>query len=356
MRYILVDTMNLFFRAKHVMHPSSSLTDKIGMSMHLMLASANKVVKRMDIDHVVFCLEGGNNWRKEFYPPYKRQRAAQRQARTEVEVEEDDLYFEMYNELLTYLQEKTNCSVIAVDKSEADDVIARFTILHPDDEHIILSSDTDYDQLINKRISRYNGITSEHITIDGNFNDKNNIVIDKKTNLPKIIDDPAWLLFEKCIRGDKSDNVFSAYPGVRKKGTKKKTGLLEAFADKDKQGFEWNNLMLQRWMDHEAVEHRVLDDYERNRKLIDLTQQPQEIINEVDEGIINQLLIDSIKCMPAKNVSFGFMKFCGKHDLIKLAQYPESIVSWMSKPYKGHILKYMEIEGFKSWTKLKQNQ
>ena len=33
--------------------------------------------------------------------------------------------------------------------------------------------------------------------------------------------EPArYLLFEKCIRGDTSDNVFSAYPGVRKKGTK----------------------------------------------------------------------------------------------------------------------------------------
>ena len=29
------------------------------------------------------------------------------------------------------------------------------------------------------------------------------------------------------MRGDSSDNVFSAYPGVRTKGTKKKVGLIE---------------------------------------------------------------------------------------------------------------------------------
>ena len=46
-----------------------------------------------------------------------------------------------------------------------------------------------------------------------------------------MLGDPEWLLFEKCMRGDTSDNVFSAYPGVRKKGTKNKVGLLKHIAD-----------------------------------------------------------------------------------------------------------------------------
>jgi len=36
------------------------------------------------------------------------------------------------------------------------------------------------------------------------------------------------------MRGDATDNVFSAYPGVRKKGTRNKVGLVEAFEDKKK--------------------------------------------------------------------------------------------------------------------------
>jgi len=36
-------------------------------------------------------------------------------------------------------------------------------------------------------------------------------------------------------------------------------------------------MMLQRWTDHEGVEHRVLDDYNRNVVLCDLTAQPAEI-------------------------------------------------------------------------------
>ena len=45
------------------------------------------------------------------------------------------------------------------------------------------------------------------------------------------------MLFEKCMRGDPTDNVFSAFPKVRK------TKLLEAFQDRNAQGFIWNNVM-----------------------------------------------------------------------------------------------------------------
>lgn len=338
MKYIIVDTMNLFFRARHVVHRGADLSEKLGMSMHLMLAVANKIAKREGTDHVVFALEGGNNWRKDFYPPYKKQRAEQRQQRTEAAIEEDELYFEVYNQFVEYLDEKTNCSVIQVPGIEGDDVMARFIALHPDDEHTIMSTDTDFYQLITDKVHMYNGITKELITDVGNFDDKGKPVIDKKTHLPKHIGDPEWLLFEKCIRGDKSDNVFSAYPGVRKKGTKNKTGLLEAFADMGKKGFSWNNLMLQRWTDHNGDEHRVLDDYERNRKLIDLTMQPQEIIDKIDEAIINALLISGLKHTPPRDINFHFMKFCGVHDLVKLSEHPDTMIKWMMKAYKGHIV------------------
>jgi len=356
MKYILVDTMNLFFRARHTVHRGADISDKLGLSMHMMLAAANKLIKRDGTDHVLFALEGGNNWRKTYYEPYKKQRAAERQKRTETEIEEDDLYFEVYNAFVTYLNDKTNCSVISAPGAEADDVIARFIALHPDDEHVILSSDTDYYQLITDKVHMYNGITKEMITPEGNFDDNGRHVIDKKTQEHKVIGDPQWLLFEKCIRGDKSDNVFSAYPGVRKKGTKNKTGLLEAFADKDKKGYNWNNLMLQRWTDHNDVEHKVLDDYERNRRLIDLTLQPDEIKDMVDETIINELLISAVKHIPATDINFQFMKFCGVHDLVKLSEHPGDIIKWMMKPYKGHITNLTGVDEWKTYRRLEQNQ
>ena len=122
------------------------------------------------------------------------------------------------------------------------------------------------------------------------------------------------MLFEKCMRGDTSDNVFSAYPGVRKKGTKNKIGLLEAFEDKDTKGFNWNNMMLQRWVDHDGNEHRVLDDYNRNVTLCDLSAQPDDI-----RSIINDVVQEHMTAKDIKQVGMRLMKFCAKWDMQRVA-------------------------------------
>ncbi len=116
------------------------------------------------------------------------------------------------------------------------------------------------------------------------------------------------------MRGDTSDNVFSAYPGVRKKGTKNKVGLQEAFADKDTKGYNWNNMMLQRWVDHEGVEHRVLDDYQRNVVLCDLTAQPDNI-----RSIINDVIEEHMVAKEVTQVGMRLMKFCAKWDMQRVA-------------------------------------
>lgn len=342
-KYILIDTLNLFFRIRHIAPRGSSLSDRLGLCMHMLMMSANKVAKREDTDHVVFALEGNNNWRKKFYAPYKKQRAEERQKRSEAEIEEEALFFEVFNDFINFIKSSTNCSVISCDTAEADDIIARFIEMHPDDMHTILSSDSDYYQLISENVAMYNGVSKELITHLGVFDDEGSPVIDKKTQKNKHIGDPKWLLFEKCIRGDTSDNIFSAFPGVRKKGTKNKVGLLDAFDDMEKKGYNWNNVMLQRWVDHEEVEHRVLDDYERNRTLIDLKAQPDHIKDDVDKAIISQILVDNLAYTRPTEVTFKFMKFCGQYDLPQLAANSDSIVQWMSKHYNGIIYeKYTE--------------
>jgi hypothetical protein len=154
-----------------------------------------------------------------------------------------------------------------------------------------------------------------------------------ETQNPAFVAQPdyqRWVLFMKCMRGDPGDNVFSAYPGVRVKGTKNQVGLTEAFEDRDKKGYAWNNMMLQRWTDHEQAEHKVLDDYERNRVLIDLTAQPQEIKDTVDAVIREQVTHKDVGMVGAH-----FMKFCGKYDLVKLSDYADSVGRWLNSTYQG---------------------
>jgi len=328
--YALIDTANTFFRARHVASRNSDPWEKVGMALHLTLASVNQAVKRFGIDHVVFCLEG-KSFRKSIYPQYKAHRAVAVQAMTEEEQIENKLFWDTYAEFTdNYLKTKTNCSVLRHPEAEADDVIARFIHLHPNDTHYIISTDTDYVQLIANNVHQYNGVSNELIKLDGYYNDKDKLIIDKKTNEPKLLEDPEYLLFKKIIRGDTSDNVFTAYPGVREVGSKNKVGIREAFADRHKQGFNYNTFMLQRWTDHDGKEVRVKDAYERNKTLIDLKAQPQDIKDKVDAMIKNDVRSTTIPM-----AGIHLLKFCGKYELKKIADNAENYSKWLNSPYQG---------------------
>ena len=331
-KYALMDTANLFFRARHVASRNSDPEEKVAMALHLTLASCNQIVRKFGIDHVVFCLEG-KSWRKSYYEPYKKNRIVDAQSQTQAEKEENELFWETYEKFTTFLRERTNVSVLRDPNAEADDLIARWVALHPEDENFIISSDTDFIQLISEKNKIYNGITNQLITLEGYFDDKGRIVKDKKTGEPKLLGDPQFILFEKCMRGDSTDNVFSAYPGVRTKGSKNKVGLIEAYADREKQGFSWNNLQLQRWLDHNQVEHRVRDDYERNRVLIDLTCQPDEVKQSVDENIR-----EGVRTTVTPQVGVHFMRFCGTYDLQKISEQSDTYTKWLNAPYKGSLV------------------
>ena len=326
MSYILVDTANTFFRARHVIRGDADI--KIGMAFHITLNSIRKAWKDFEGKHVVFCLEG-RSWRKDYYAPYKRNRSDARAALTATEQEEDKLFWEAFDTVKEFITDKTNCTVLQHSQLEADDLIAGWIQSHPNDSHVIISTDTDFEQLIAPNVKQYNGVSETTITHEGYFDEKGKRLKDKKTNEEKAAPNPEWLLFEKCMRGDTSDNVFSAYPGVRTKGTSKKVGLTEAFEDRKAKGFAWNNLMLQRWTDHEGKEHRVLEDYNRNRQLIDLTQQPEDI-----RSIINETINTSITAnKDISQVGIRLMKFCNLFDLKKIADQAQSYAEPLNARY-----------------------
>jgi len=326
MTYILVDTANTFFRARHVINGDADI--KLGMAFHITLNSIKKAWQDFEGTHVVFFLEG-RSWRKDFYKPYKAQRTAARAAHTEREAEEERIFWEAFDTFKDFVTEKTNCTVLQHPRLEADDLIAGWIQSHPDANHVIISTDTDFVQLIASNVKQYNGVTETTITHEGYFDKKGLPIIDKKTQEAKVAPDPQWLLFEKCMRGDTSDNVFSAYPGVREKGTKNKVGLREAYSDRDSKGYSWNNLMLQRWSDHNGQEHRVLDDYERNRHLIDLTAQPEDI---------RQIMFETITTATQANknvtqVGLRLMKFCGLYDLKKISDQAQAYAEPLNARY-----------------------
>jgi hypothetical protein len=314
--YILVDSLNMFMRAKHV-GGGKDINMRVGMAMHIMFNSVRKAWRDFNGSHVVFCLEG-RSWRKDFYPPYKANRKLTAAKRSPREVEDDELFFEAYDALVQFVNDKTNCSVIRCPTAEADDLIATWIQTHPNDQHVIVSTDSDFYQLLAHNVKQYNGTTEEIVSLEGFTNAKTGKpVIDKKTGKPKVIGEPAFVLFEKCVRGDPTDNIFSAYPGARLKGSKNKTGITEAYEDMHRGGYNYNNFMLQRWTDHNDVEHRVRDAYERNRVLIDLTAQPDDI-----KKACCDVVREAVNKPKVSQVGLHFMKFCAKWDLQRLSENP----------------------------------
>ena len=328
MTYILVDTANTFFRARHVVRGDADI--KLGMALHITFNSIKKAWNDFGGTHVVFCLEG-RSWRKDFYKPYKANRAETRAAMTVREQEEDKLFWETFDAFKEFIETKTNCTVLQHKQLEADDLIAGFIQMHPNDDHVIISTDSDFHQLIAPNVKQYNGVADTLTTHEGIFDKKGKSVIDKKTKEAVAAPNPQWILFEKCMRGDSSDNVFSAYPGVRTKGTKNKVGLTEAYEDKGKKGWAWNNMMLQRWTDHEGAEHRVLDDYERNVTLVDLTAQPEDIRKLITETIEENT-------REPKNVSqvgIRLLKFCQLYDMKKIMD----TIQTYADPFQARYIK-----------------
>ena len=69
-------------------------------------------------------------------------------------------------------------------------------------------------------------------------------------------------------------------------------------------------------------EHRVMEDYERNRLLVDLHAQPEAIIEEMDQTI-RQAISESKEI---SQVGVRFMRFCAKYDLNRISEQAQLYV------------------------------
>ena len=343
--YIIVDAANLFHRVKHVTMGDAGT--KAGMALHLCFNSLRQKWRKFKADHVVVCCEG-YSWRREVYPDYKAHRRVQDALKTKSEREEDEIYFETMKMLIEFLKKRTNVTVLQSDGVEGDDFVARWVDLHPNDNHVIMSGDSDFYQLLADNVKIYDGVKGWTITKDEVLDENDKPATRQKTVTEKQIlksgktkevkktvkeaveaPDPEYELFKKIVRGDASDNIMSAYPGVREKGSSKKPGIKEAFNDRKGRGFDWNLFMQETWTDHEGEEVRVLDAFKRNQQLIDLRAQPDEIKQLID-AVIAEATQHPIK----PGVGIWFLKFCDEMALVNISKNPNEYASLLAAPYK----------------------
>jgi len=340
--FIHTDGANLFHRQINMTNPSLGIDSMIGMAFHMILHSMRKEYSKWSGTHTVFYLEG-RSWRKDIYPDYKGNRKTAFAQQTQKEQEDHLLLVEAFDDFVTYLNEKTNITVLRNPKAEADDMIAIFIEAHPDDQHILISSDSDFFQLLRfPNVMLYDPVKDIQIRRDGVFDDDGNrlaFIVDTNAKIKVGKKDPNFVcatdwyeyaLFLKCVRGDKTDYIFSAYPGVREKGSSKVVGIREAYDDKAK-GYAWNNFMQQKWVDHNKVTQVVKERYEFNKTLIDLTQIPDNVKVASLEIIADEI---ARKNVPAVEIGTGFMRFCGKWDLKRIGDNSTAFMPMLKSKYR----------------------
>ena len=197
---LIVDGLNVAFRWKH----QNILDFKYDY-----IRTIESLAKSYKAGTIIVCADGGSNYRKEIYPEYKANRKERYAEQTEQEAKEFEMFMAEFQDTLTLLKQKY--PVFHFRGVEADDIAAYITLNFDFDDCWLISSDKDWDLLINDKVSRFSTVTRKETTVH-NWDEHYDFEIED------------YITF-KCLTGDKGDNV----PGVPGVGPKRAVQLMEQY-------------------------------------------------------------------------------------------------------------------------------
>ena len=220
------------------------------MIRHMVLNSLRgfNVKFKEEYGTMVLCSDAGDPWRRDFFANYKYSR---KQARLDGPFDWDNI-FNIITEIKNEVRDNFPYIVMYVENSEADDIIAILVKLQEEQKYLIVSGDKDFVQL-----QHYGNVYQWSPLLKGYIGEQ---------------EDPVKFLREQIIKGDRSDgvpNIMSA-DDVFVKGERQKPVT-------KKQLEEWTDI------DNIPLGAETKKYYNRNKKLIDLSQIPQTI----ETNIIN---------------------------------------------------------------------
>ena len=197
---LIVDGLNVAFRWKH-----QNVTD----FKYDYIRTIESLAKSYKAGTIIVCADGGSTYRKEIFPEYKANRKERFANQTEQEEKEFEMFMAEFNDTLTLIRQKY--PVFHFKGVEADDIAAYITKEIDYDECWLISSDKDWDLLINDKVSRFSTVTRKETTVH-NWDEHYDFEIED------------YISF-KCLTGDKGDNV----PGVPGVGPKRAVQLLNQY-------------------------------------------------------------------------------------------------------------------------------
>jgi DNA polymerase-1 len=203
---LIVDSLNLAFRWKH-----QGRTD-FRYDFQKTVQSLAESYKCKNI--IITADWGASTYRKNISPDYKQNRKDKFAEQTEQEKIAFEEFFEEFEESLTVLAE--DYPVLRYKGVEADDIAAHL-VKEKDKyglEYIwLISSDRDWDLLIQETVSRFSYVTRKEVRLD-NWEEHYNV-------------SPEEYISMKCLTGDKGDNV-AGIPGI---GPKRAEQLIKEHGD-----------------------------------------------------------------------------------------------------------------------------
>ena len=287
-RVLIIDGLNLYLRVFAV---NGMLNDRgvpIGGMMGF-LKSLAYAIRETNPTRVMVIYDGvgGSQRRRKICPNYKSNRKPGKRITHwdafKDEIEEKKAMKIQFSRLLEYL-ETLPINVISIDRIEADDTIAYITNNLLEDEVVIMSSDQDFLQLVDDRVTVWSPIKKIFYTPE------------------KVLEDygvPAHnFLMYKILMGDKSDNL----EGVKGLGPKKLPKILPDILSK--------TLDLDFILDYaskgpEPMHKRITESVNQlniNKKLMDLKNPPisgelKSLIRRITSQPINLLSSNDFNIM-----------------------------------------------------------
>ena len=235
------DLSNIAYISAHLLPDRFELRpDGADRVMENMISYARHLYHQFRPDQVIFACDSHHYWRKDIFPEYKGHRP------------NNELKRCVKDAITLFKQEKPQLCC-EVESCEADDVMY---VIKCATEHrvTIVSMDGDFFQLLDNRVRLYNPRGKQYV---------------------KAAPHTEFELFMKCIRGDRGDNIPSAYPRISRKR------LWQAFN---------YDVEMRRIMETELdVGKPVLHQYELNRQLIDLSHIPAPLYKNIEKSL-QQLL------------------------------------------------------------------
>ena len=201
---LIVDALNLAFRWKH-----QGRTD----FRYEYINTVQSLARSYDCKKVIITADwGSSTYRKGINSEYKQNRKDKFAEQTEEERIAFEEFFEEFEATLELLAE--DYVVFRFKGVEADDIAAHLVKQRNDYdlEYIwLVSSDRDWDLLIQENVARFSYVTRKEVTLD-NWSTHYEVSPDQYISL-------------KCLTGDKGDNV----PGIPGIGPKRAIGLIQEY-------------------------------------------------------------------------------------------------------------------------------